>query len=136
MGDNEFVGKECYVQWVTSSGTVELYTDARNFSYTPSIEYIDRTAGADASRKRLTSFKDGNATLEMLAQSDGTAILTLCAEGTHGTLTWGPAGTATGKPKRYCAAYAGGVQEANPYNDVATWTITWQQDGDRTDGAW
>jgi hypothetical protein len=136
MADNEFAGSACYVQWVWSGGTVVLSTESRNFSYTPSKEYIDVTAGQDTNRKRLPSFGDGQASLEYTAQSDGTVTLAALAEGVHGTLTWGVAGTATGKPKQFMAAYSNGVTEANPYADVATWTLSWMQDGSRTDSAW
>lgn len=136
MPGNAYAGSACYVQWVSPSGTISLYVDARSFSYTPSIDFLDTTCGTVSSRRRVPSYRDGEASLSMLAQTDGTALLTACAEGVYGTLTWGPAGTTTGRPKKVIAAYATGVEESYPYDDVAEWTVTWQQDGVRTDGAW
>ena len=136
MADNEYAGSACYVTWVYSGGTVVAYTDARNFNYSPSIDFIDATAGADVNRKRLNSFKDGQASLSSLAQYDGTAFVTACAEGNGGTLTWSPAGTATGRPKSYAAFIAQGVTVTSPYLDVTTYDVSWQQNGARTDTAW
>ena len=136
MADNEYAGSACYLSWVWSGGTLALYTDARNFNYTPSIDFIDATAGPDAARRRLPSFKDGQASLASLAQSDGTAFVAACAEGVGGTLTWGLAGTVTGRPKSYAAFIAQGVTQTAPYSDVATYDVSWQQNGARTDSSW
>jgi hypothetical protein len=136
MADNEYVGSQCYVSWVWSGGTIELYTDARNFSYTPSVDLVDATAGADISRRRLLSFKDGQASLSALAQYDGTAFVNACAEGRSGTLTWGLSGTVSGRPKSVMPAFSQGVTQTAPYSDVATYDVTWQQNGNRTDSAW
>lgn len=136
MADNEYAGSACYVSWLWSGGTVSLYTDARNFSYTPSIDFIDATAGADTARKRLASFKDGQASLSALAQYDGTAFVAACAEGVSGTLTWGLAGTASNRPKSYMVAISQGVTQTAPYSDVATYDVSWQQNGARTDDKW
>jgi len=136
MADLEYAGSACYVSWVWSGGTVSLYVDARNFNYAPSIDFIDATAGADAARKRINSFKDGQASLASLAQSDGTAFVAACAEGVGGTLTWGLAGTATNRPKSYAAFISQGVTQTAPYADVATYDVSWQQNGARTDDKW
>jgi hypothetical protein len=136
MADNEYAGSACYVSWVWSAGTISLYTDARNFTYTPSIDFIDATAGADTARRRINSFKDGQATLSALAQSDGTAFVAACAEGVSGTLTWGLAGTASNKPKSSAPFISMGVTQTAPYSDVVTYDVTWQQNGARTDDKW
>lgn len=136
MADNEYAGSALYASWVYSGGTFALETESRNFTYTPSIAFIDATAGADVNIRRINSFKDGNVTIETLAQTDGTVVLTACSEGVPGTLTWGEAGTVAGRAKHTMAAIAGGVTIGTPYNDVVTYSISFQQNGTRTDSVW
>lgn len=142
MADNEFVGSALFAQWVGSPpggavGTVVLNTDYRNFNYRPSLSFIDATAGSDSATKRLDYMKDGQATLSILEQTDiGTVTMNLLAEGVHGTLTWGEAGTATGKPKHVLPAISMGAGISSPYNDVATIDITFQQNGVRVDSVY
>lgn len=138
MANSEIAGSALYAEWIYSGGTIVLDTDSRSFTYTPTIDFIDATAGGDTSRKRINSFKDGNVTMSTLAQSDsdGTALLAACAEGTHGTLIWGDMGTATGRPKVTLPAISQGVTRGVPYADVITYDLGFQQNGDRTDGAY
>jgi hypothetical protein len=136
MADNEFAGSALYAHWIWSGGTVVLSTESRNFSYTASIDYIDATAGADATRRRLASFKDATVSLSMVAQTDGTALIASCAEGNNGTLIFGEAGTATNSPKTTLPCRANGVSRSVPYADVVTYDITWSANGDPTYGAY
>lgn len=136
MADNEYAGSAFYATWVYSGGTVTMSGDQRNFTYTPAQEFIDSTAGADSYRRRLESFKDATATIDSLAQTDGTALVTGCEEGTSGTLTFGEAGTATGRVKTIMPARSMGVTRTAPYNDVVTYSVTFQANGDVTYSAW
>jgi hypothetical protein len=132
---NEFVGSSLYAQWITSTGTTTLSTDYRNFSYTPSIAFVDVTAGADTAIQRVQSFKDGNVTMDILMLSNmGTGMVAELAEGKVGTLTWGEAGTAATAPKVTLPAISQGFTRTSPYNDVVTMSIGWLQNGARTDG--
>jgi hypothetical protein len=134
---NEFAGSSLVVVWTTSSGTTTLSTDARNFSYTPSVAFIDSTAGADVAIQRIQSFKDGNVTLDALMLSNmGTGLPAQLAEGLSGTLTWGEAGTAAGMPKVTLPAISQGMTRSSPYNDVVTMSVNWLQNGARTDGTY
>lgn len=134
---NEFVGSALYATWVHSGGTVTLNTDFRNFNYSPSIDFVDSTAGADTARQRINSFKDGQVTASILMLDNfGTANLSPFVEGTSGSVIWGPAGSATGKMKFTVPARVASAVQSVPYADVVTWDITWQQDGARTDGVW
>jgi len=131
---NEFAGSALYATWVWSGGTVILNTDFRNFNYAPTIDFIDSTAGADTARQRINSFKDGSLRVTILGKTnDGTAVYTPLAEGTGGSVVWGPAGTASGSIKHTLPAISMGVTENVVYNDVVTYDVTFQQNGARTD---
>jgi hypothetical protein len=139
MADNEFVGSALYAQWIstTPAGTVLLATEFRNFNYAPSLSFVDATAGADAATRRLAHMKDGQVTVTHLMQSDlGTVQMASLAEGAVGTLTWGEAGTVTGKPKHVMVCICMGTRTSVPYNDVVSLDTTFQQNGSRTDSAW
>lgn len=129
MADKEFSGSALYATWVYSGGTVVMSTDSRNLTATSGMEFIDATAGADIYRRRLASFKDYSVTIEHVAQTDGTALITACSEGTGGTLVFGEAGTATGSPKVTMPAICMGISRNIPYSDVVTYSITWENNG-------
>jgi hypothetical protein len=136
MADKEFAGSALFAQWIYSGGTVELQAESRNFNYTESQETIDRTAGSDATRRYLNSFKGATASMTMTAQSDGTALITALKAGVEGTLIFGEAGTATGCPKTTLPARSLGIARSVPYADVVTYDISWQANGDPTYGAY
>lgn len=132
----EFVGSALYATWIYSGGTVVLTGDQRTFTFTPSIDFIDATAGADAARVRLAYLKDYAIAFSGLANDAGTATITALVEGTSGTLTIGEAGTVTGKPKITLGAFSQGVTRNAPYNDVAMWDYSFIGSGTVTYGAW
>jgi hypothetical protein len=135
MANNEFIGSSLWAQWVSSGGTVQLDTEYRNFQYTPSLDTVDVTAGADSGKRWINSFKSGNAKITMMMQNDmGTAWPALCAEGIMGTLTWGEAGTAAGKAKVTLPSMCLGMTRTIVYNDAVSVEINWVQNGGRTDG--
>ena len=132
----ENLGKETIVQWVTPAGTVTLSTDQRNFSYTPSVDLIDVTAGADTQKTYCANLKDGQASFSGVNQQGGTVLQAALVEGTGGTLYIGEEGTVAGKPKKTVPAIAMGAKFSMPYTDVVELSCDWQQNGARTDGAW
>jgi hypothetical protein len=131
-----YSGSALVVQWVYSGGTVALNGDFRTFSYSPSVELIDQTAGSDAYRTRLTSIKDGNASINAIMQASGTAISNALSEGTEGTLNVGPEGTVAGKQKMIIPAIAMGASFSISYNDVVELSCDFTQNGARTDTSW
>lgn len=136
MADKEFAGSALYLTWIHSGGTLVLSTESRNFTYSESGETIDVTAGSDATRRKISSFKSSTAALNYTAQSDGTATLSALAFGTKGTLVWGEAGTATGAPKTTLPAMSLGVSRSVPYADVVTYDISWEATGDPVFAGW
>lgn len=134
---NEFGGTALYATWIWSGGTVVLNTDYRNFSYQPSITFMDANAGADVSPVRLPYMKDGRVTANVLMLNNmGTAVAAAYAEGTNGTLVWGEAGTAAGSPKVTLPAICEGAGRNSAYSDVTTLALSWLQNGTRVDGAY
>lgn len=134
---NEFGGTAFYGTWIWSGGTVVLNTDYRNFNYTPSITFMDASAGADVAPNRLSYMKDGAVSCNMLMLNNmGTAVVAAFAEGVTGTLIWGEAGTASGAPKVTLPAISQGMTRDTPYSDVVTITVNWLQNGTRVDAAY
>ncbi len=136
MANNEFAGSALYAHWIWSGGTVVLSVENRNFTYNENIETIDATAGSDATRRKIASFKNATASMSMTAQSDGTALLTALAAGVVGTLIFGEAGSAVGKPKTTMPALSLGINRSVPYADVVTYDISWESNADPTYGVW
>lgn len=136
MANNEFAGSALYAHWIWSGGTIVLSTENRNFTYNENIETIDATAGSDATRRKIASFKNATASLSMTAQSDGTALIAACAAGVTGTLIFGEAGSMAGKPKTTVPAISLGISRSVPYADVVTYDISWESTGDPTYGVW
>ena len=133
-----FIGSAADLKWVTSSGTTTMSADYRTFSYQPSIQWLDETAGADVSVQRIPYMKDGQATFGGLLQSGssagGTIMATACVEGQLGTLIWSPEGTAATKPKYTIPAYSEGVQLNWAYNALTEISVSWMQNGARVEG--
>lgn len=134
---NEFGGTALYATWIWSGGTVVLNTDYRNFSYTPSVTFMDAAAGADVTPTRLQYMKDGAVNAEILMLSNmGTAVIAAFSEGVSGTLVWGEAGTATGAPKVTLPAICEGATRNSVYNDVTTLSVSWLQNGARVEAVY
>lgn len=133
-----FLGTTAVLLWATSSGTTAMQGDYRTFAYTPSIDFLDETAGADTSIQRIPYMKDGQATFTGLIQAGtmagGTVMAAACVEGQLGTLIWSPEGTTAGKPKYTIPAYSQGAQLSWSYNALSEISVTWQQNGPRTEG--
>jgi hypothetical protein len=134
---NEFVGSSLIATWTTSTGTTTVTTDSRNFNFTPTISFVDATAGADAAIQRIQSFKDSTVTLDTLMLDNmASATIVEYAEGKIGTLVWGEAGTAAGKLKTTLPAICQGAARSSPYNDVVTLSIGWLGNGSYTIGTY
>lgn len=124
----EYTGKNLYLLW---SGTA-INSDYRSFSPSETIGTVDASAGSDAAVTKLTTLKDGSASLDMVAPAGGTALWAGFEPGTEGTLEWGAEGTATGKPRNYVNAIVTGRDDSHTYNDIVTWSISWEYSGEMT----
>lgn len=132
----EFKGGNAYATWVHAGGTLVLSSDYRSISDAPSVALLNARAGTDAYETYIVDAKDGQTTITMLAQEGGTALLTALAEGTSGTLNIGEEGTATGKPKTSFPAISMGAQRNIQYNNLVEISVTFQQNGTRTQNVW
>ena len=138
MSTNSYSGSALVVTWTQASGTNIISGDQTSFDYTPSIDLIDQTSGADTNKKYLSSVKDGSVSMTSYFQSGtnlrGTASWTTLTEGLVGTLMWQPEGTATTKPKYTMPAISKGVGFSHPYADKVTASLSFQQNGTRVEG--
>ena len=133
----EFIsGPTMVIQWIYSGGTITLNTDYTTCAFSPSVDMVDITAGADTHRKRLTAIKDATASLTIYEQSGGTALATALGLGVSGTLIIGPEGTATGKRKITMPAFCNGAQYSYPFADKAEISVTFTGNGAFTDSAY
>jgi hypothetical protein len=115
-------GQTMVLTWTTSTGTTSLAGDYRTCEFNPSIAYEDVTAGADTQIGRLPTIKDATASVAVVAQTAGTALIAQLATGQAGTLTIQPEGTATGKRKITLPAYSDGVKQPFTYASVSVYT--------------
>jgi hypothetical protein len=138
MSTNSYTGSALDVKWLQGSGTNTISGNQTNFSYTPSIDLIDQSSGADTNKKYITSLKDGQATLESLFQSGtnagGTALSAVLTEGLSGTLIWSPEGTAAAKPKYTMPAISQGAGFSYSFNEKVVLSCSFQQNGTRVEG--
>lgn len=118
-----YTGSGLYLKF----GSTELAADYRSFTPSFSIGLEDASAGSDTGMSRLTTLKDGSASLTMRAPVGGTATSAALEEGTEGTLEWGPEGTATNKPKRSVNCFVESFEETLAYAGVTEWSVTFQQ---------
>ena len=128
-------GQNCSVSWIYSGGTVVLDTDQRNYSYTPSVDMYDQTAGADTWHTSITGAKNGQVAWAHVYQGGGSAVVQALEAGNAGTLIVGIEGTATGKPKNTIPAISQGAVVNVQYNNLIEVTCNFQQNGARVDGA-
>ena len=125
----EFSGSALYGDWVWSGGTVVLSGNQRSCNVSPTIDFIDTTAGSDPRKTRITGVRDATASWSMLYQVGGTALEDALAEGNQGTLNVYPEGTATGKRKYIIGAFSNGPKINMPYADVVEMTVDFTGNG-------
>lgn len=106
-------------------GSTVLSNDYRAFDPEESNTLIDTTAGVDAARSYINSFRDGKASITLLGQTGGTALWAAVAPGTSGTFEWAPEGTASGKQRHYCTAIVMRRKRNNPYDNLEVLDVDW-----------
>lgn len=130
----EYAGSMMYLAW-SSGGTTTLQAASRNFSWAPTMNFIDATAGSDTFEQLLPSYGTGaEFSAELLAQTGGTALAAKLARGTKGTVIYGPEGSTTGKLKYSIPAYSTGPQWESPFDDVTVLRANWRQYAAETRG--
>jgi len=130
-----FKGSALTLQWITPAGTLALDVDYRTWSYTPSIEMLDQTAGADTARSYVAGFKDGQAQAAGLIQAGSLyAYATALTEGQIGTIVFRPEGSAAGKFTGTIPAISNGLAQNTVYDGLMEWSCSWMQNGARSEG--
>ena len=131
MAENNITGKDAYISWASSAGTINLATDYRSVSIKENTDTAETTAGADTHKTYLPTIKSATIDYSGLfpAGSAGTALYAALAAGVQGTLTVAPEGTATGKLSKAYTAISMGATFDTPYADVVTVNCTFQSNG-------
>lgn len=129
MAENNITGKDAYINWASSAGTINLATDYRSVSIKENTDTAETTAGADTHKTYLPTIKSATIDYSGLFQSGGTALYAALTAGVQGTLTVAPEGTATGKVSKAYPAICMGATYDTPYADVVTVNVTFQSNG-------
>ena len=137
MADNEYAGSALYLAWIHPGGTIELQAEFRTFNWSPTLNFIDATAGADTYERILASYGvGGDIAFSMVAQFDGTAYAVALERQTKGTLIYAPAGTADNYVAYTIPAYSQGPSYNQPFNDVVEITNNFRQYAAETRSIW
>ena len=130
----EFIsGPTMVLSWINAGGTIALAGDYRTCTWSPSVDYVETSAGSDTHKGRLTALKDATASVTLVAQAGGTAVTAALQPGTGGTLIIQPEGTATGKRKITFPCYADGAVTDHPYADIVAISCGFTGNGVWTD---
>ena len=136
MAQEYIAGPLWVIQWIYSGGTINFGQDARSASWTPSVEFVDATAGADTVRKRLAQFKDATFSMSLVDQTNAAGTASALDAGTGGTIIFGPEGTATGKRKITFPSFSQGAKYNWPFDNVAEVTCDFVANGAYTDSTY
>lgn len=129
MAENNITGKDAYISWVWTGGTLNLATDNRSVSVKEAVDTAETTAGADTHKTYLPTIKSATIDYSGLFPTGGTALYAALAAGMVGTITVAPEGTASGKVSHAYPAISMGATYDTPYADVVTVNVTFQSNG-------
>ena len=132
----EFTGSAMILSWIYSGGTVVLNGDYRTCSWNPSVGNAETTAGADTHQTFLPTVKNATASVGMVLQVGGTAMITALGAGNSGTLIIGPEGTATGKPKITFPCFSNGAKYTFPYAGTVEFTCDFTETAAYTEASY
>lgn len=136
MGTEYVSGPTMVLQWIYSGGTISFAADTRGVTWSPSVEFVDATAGSDTVRKRLALFKDATVNVKMVDQTNSAGTASALDAGVSGTLIVGPQGTAAGLRKITFPAFSQGAKYDFPFDNVAEITCDFVANGTYTDGTY
>lgn len=129
-------GSTMVLQWIYSGGTINFAADQRSVSWSPSVELIDATAGADTVRKRIASFKDATASIALVDQTNAAGTASALDAGVAGTLVIGAEGTATGKRKISFPSFSQGAKYSFPFDNITEISCEFIANGAYTDSTY
>lgn len=129
MAENNITGKDAYINWASSAGTINLSGDYRSVSIKENTDTAETTAGSDTHKTYIPTIKSATIDYSGLFPTGGTALYAALAAGVQGTLTVAPEGTASGKVSKVYPAISMGASYDTPYADVVTVTCIFQSNG-------
>jgi hypothetical protein len=129
-----YSGSSLVVTWILAASTTTLTGAHKTCSYSPAIDLIEATAGADAFKTYLNGPKSGKVSFACNQQVGSSTLGTVLAEGQAGTVKISPEGTGTGKQLITIPAISMGPQWSFPYNDVSNFSVDFTQNGSATHG--
>src|SRR5690349_20617006 len=136
MATEYIAGPTMVVQFMNASGTIDISGDERSVSWSPSVEFVDATAGSDTTRKRLKTFKDANASVAWVDQTNAQGTVPFLDAGVAGTLIIGPEGTVAGKRKITFPCFSQGAKYTWPFDNVAEVSCDFIANGAYTDSTY
>jgi len=131
-----YSGKDLYIEWLDTSGTLVLSGDYRTLDIPEIADEIDASAGSDVRKVTLAGQVSATWTLEVLPLEGGTALFARVAPQSSGTLQWSPEGTANGKQKKTAAAMILGRNESFGYNTITTLRLSGSLTADISTTTW
>lgn len=121
-----YTGKDLYVEFAGQAIT----GDQRTMTVNRSLDTVDTSAGADTDRSHVATLADADFSLTILDNGTaGSAIRQALKLNAAGTLTYGPEGTATGKPKYQCVATVTGFNTAYPFDGEVEYDVSLNKNG-------
>ena len=130
-----FMGTALALDWIWASGTIAMNTDYRTFNYTPAVQQIDDTAGADIAMSYVKGLSSGALSFTGKMQAGSVSAWgSAFKEGNIGTVIFYPEGTALGKYHGTVPAIVNAMVTDMSYNDTYTVSISWLQNGTRAEG--
>jgi hypothetical protein len=136
MATEYIAGSTMVLQWIYGGSTINFAGEERSVAWSPSVEFVDATAGSDTTRVRLKTFKDANASIAMVDQTNAAGTASALDAGNAGTLIIGPEGTATGKRKITFPCFSQGAKYTWPFDNIAEISCDFIANGAYTDSTY
>jgi hypothetical protein len=130
----EFTGKDCFVLWTSSAGTINMSADERSVSWNPSGGLVESTAGSDPFKSYLATTKDTTVDVSCVWQAGSYASENALLPLQFGTLLIGPEGSVAGKRSYQLPSFSQGAKFNFPYADVVEMSCSFQGSGTATYG--
>lgn len=131
---DRITGSNVVGRWIHSGGTAVITGDANKLNVTRQQNVVNATAYGDGAEVNKPTYKVFGATLEgYFIGTAGSATLGSVALGGEGTLVYGVAGTATGKPKGSFPAIVTKADIDAPYDNMVTFKFEFKGQGNEID---
>lgn len=132
----KYAGSALYATWICAAGTIVLSGSQTEYSNNLTRDQYDASAGSDAYRTYVAGIMDHTHSLSAKHDAGGTALMNALrvAANQIGTLIVAPEGTASTKPKETYPVNVNSLDNAFPYDNVVTISVSFQGNGAPTYG--